>query len=331
MKIQDAIEGFLLDRRPQCSDDTMRWYKQKLGRWRRYMEAQGVTDIEQITVGHLRAFIVEIQNTPADAEHPSKPAKEDGSKISDLTVHGYAQVVKTFCRWLYQEELLDKDPSARLAMPKVGKYVIKAFSVEHLEAMLSACDTHTPLGFRDYTMVALMADTGIRLSELTGLTLDNFYQVNSQGKSHIKVLGKGKREREVGVSPQVAKLLWKYTRLHRHPRDPNEKRVFVGRYGRPISQRGVEDIVSRLREAAGIEDVRCSPHTFRHTFSTLYLEQGGALEKLSRELGHSKVNVTEQYIKTLPLSVARQDHEEFSPIRKLKLGGRRRLPGERAG
>ncbi len=202
---------------------------------------------------------------------------------------------------------------------KVGKYVIKAFTVENLEAMLSACDTSSALGFRNYTMVALMADTGIRLGELIGLTMDNFYQVNSQGKSHIKVLGKGKREREVGVSPQVAKLLWKYLRLHRRPADPTEKRIFLGRSGRPLTKIGVECMIRTLRDAAGIEDVRCSPHTFRHTFSTMYLEQGGAMEKLSRELGHSKINVTEQYLKTLPLSVARQDHDEFSPIRKLNL------------
>lgn len=331
MKISDAIEGFLLDRRPQCSDDTMRWYKQKLGRWQRCMSAQEVASIEQITVGHLRAFIVEVQGTTADAENPYKPTKEDGSKISDLTVHGYAQVVKTFCHWLYLEELLERDPSARLAMPKVGKYVIKAFTVEHLEAMLSACDTHTLLGFRDYTMIALMADTGIRLGELTTLTMDNFYQVNSQGKSHIKVFGKGKREREVGISPQVAKLLWKYIRVHRLPHNPDEKRIFIGRYGQPIGKHGVEDMLQRVRDASGIDDVRCSPHTFRHTFSTMYLEQGGALEKLSRELGHSKVNVTEQYIKTLPLSVARQDHEEFSPIRKLKLYSRRPARESQAG
>jgi len=332
MKTQDAVEGFLLDRRPQCSDDTMRWYKQKLGRWRRYLEAQGVSNIEQITVGHLRAFLVELQGTIIDAENPRKPTNSEGRTISDLTLHGYAQVVKTFCRWLYLEELLDKDPSARLAMPKVGTYVIKAFTVEHLEAMLNACNTSASLGFRDYTMVALMADTGIRLSELTGLTVDNFYQVNSQGKSHIKVLGKGKREREVGVSPPVAKLLWKYIRLHRHPDDASEQRIFIGRYGQPLGKRGVENAIERIREAAGItEGVRCSPHTFRHTFSTMYLEQGGPLEKLSRELGHSKVNVTEQYIKTLPLSVARQDHEEFSPIRQLKHLRRGHWRGGQAG
>jgi site-specific recombinase XerD len=166
--------------------------------------------------------------------------------------------------------------------------------------------------------------------ELIGLTANNFYQVNSQGKSHIKVLGKGKREREVGVSPPVAKLVWKYLRVHRHPVRPDEQHLFLGRHGKPLGKRGVEDMLTRIRDAAGIEDVRCSPHTFRHTFSTMYLEQGGAIQKLSRELGHGKINVTEHYIRTLPLSVAREDHEEFSPIRKLKLVGRQRSAKNRA-
>jgi site-specific recombinase XerD len=201
MKISDAIEGFLLDRRQaRCSEDTLRWYKQKLGRWQRAMQDLGVEHIEQITIGHLRKFLVDVQETVADAENPHKPTNGEGKKVSDLTVHGYAQVIKTFCKWLYMEELLDKNPSTRLEMPKVGKYVIKTFTVEHLEAMLSECDTSTPLGFRDYVMVALMADTGIRLGEIIRLTADNFYQVNAQGKSHIKVIGKGRKEREVGVS-----------------------------------------------------------------------------------------------------------------------------------
>src|SRR5262249_53971909 len=158
-----------------------------------------------------------------------------------------------------------------------------------------------------------MADTGIRLGELIRLTIHGFHQVNSQGKSHIKVFGKGKREREIGVSPDVAKLLWKYIRMYRRPTNPAEKCIFIGRYGKPLGKHGVEDAIGRIRDLAGIEGVRCSPHTFRHTFSTMYLEQGGPIERLSRELGHSKVNVTEQYIKSLPLSVARQDHEEYSP------------------
>ncbi len=142
--------------------------------------------------------------------------------------------------------------------------------------------------------------------------------------SSQKVLGKGKREREIGVSPQVAKLLWKYIRLYRAPKDPNERTIFLGRYSTPLGRRGVEDAVQRVRDLAGISGVRCSPHTFRHTFSTMYLEQGGPIERLSRELGHSKVNVTKQYIKSLPLSVARQDREEYSPIRRLKLSSKRR-------
>ena len=148
--------------------------------------------------------------------------------------------------------------------------------------------------------------------------------MNSQKKSHIKVRGKGNREREIGVSPQVAKLVWKYSRLYRHSKQPDEQRIFVVRYGEPLSKRGIEAIVTRVRFASGITDVQCPPHTFRRTFSTMCLVQGGAIEKLSRELGHSTVHVTEEYIKSLPLSVARQDHEEFSPVRRLRLTSRRR-------
>lgn len=327
MKISDAIDGFLLDRQPLCSEQTMRWYKQKLGLWRRKMKDRGVTEIDQITVTHLRTFIVEIQQTVIDEENPYKPTDEEGKTLAESTVHGYAQVIKTFCRWLYLEELLEKDPSARLSLPKVGEYVVKTFTVDHLETMLSLCDTKAPLGFRDYTIVSLMADTGIRLGEIIKLSLDNFYQINAQGKSHIKVFGKGKKQREIGVSPQVAKLLWKYTQVHRKPKDPNEKCIFVGRYGKPLSHRGMEAVIERLRDAAGIDDVRCSPHTFRHTFAVQYLEAGGDIYKLSRELGHGKVHVTEEYIKTLPLSVSRQDHEAFSVIRKLKMNTRRRKTG----
>lgn len=315
----------MLDRQGKdCAPDTLRWYGQKLKRWQRSINDRGVQDIEQITVAHLRAFLVELQGTVANGENPFKPDNPEGKRLSDLTVHGYAEVIKAFCHWLYLDELLDKDPSARLAMPKVGSYVVKSFTVQHLDAMLEACDTRTALGFRDFAMVALMADTGLRLGELIRLTVDNFIQVNRQGKSHIRVIGKGKREREIGVSPQVAKLLWKYLRLHRQARTPDEQLLFLGRYGKSLTQRGVEDIVQRLRDKAGIDDVRCSPHTFRHTFAVEYMERGGDIFKLSRELGHGKVSTTEQYIKTLPLSTSRQDHEKFSVIRSLKMDPRRR-------
>src|SRR5262245_62522273 len=75
------------------------------------------------TCGHLRAFLVHLQSAIADEETSRKPSNSEGRTLADLTLHGYAQVIKPLCRWLYREELLDKDPSARLAMPKVGAYV----------------------------------------------------------------------------------------------------------------------------------------------------------------------------------------------------------------
>ncbi|MBA3822462.1 MAG: tyrosine-type recombinase/integrase [Ktedonobacterales bacterium] len=324
MKITDAIEGFLLDRSTaKCSAATLRWYRYKLHMFADAMAERGVTDIEGIKVHHLRAFILELQNTVADANNPYKPARKDGNKLSDLTVRGFVQVIKTFCKWLYLEELLAEDPSLRLKRPKVASYMIRPFTAQNIEDMLDACDRRTHLGFRNYAMILLMCDTGIRLGELCNLRHDDFHLGVGGDESYITVFGKGKKERKVGISPLVAKCLWKYTSAHRPSDNTKEQWVFLGKSGKPISATAVQQMLRQIKKEIGLEGVRVSPHTFRHTFSTLYMKAGGKLERLSRELGHSKLIVTEEYLKQFGSESALIDHERFSPIQMLHLEKRR--------
>jgi len=93
----------------------------------------------------------------------------------------------------------------------------------------------------------------------------------------------------------------------------------VGRYGEALKLSGVEDLFKRLKRNCELEGVRVSPHTFRHTFARMYLEQGGELFKLSREMGHSTVQVTEGYLKQFRSAEARREHTNFSPIGRLDL------------
>jgi site-specific recombinase XerD len=318
MKITDAIEGFLLDRSTaKCSAPTLRWYRYKLRMFADAMAKAGVTDIEGIKIQHLRAFILELQSTVADANNPYKPARKDGAKLSDLTVRGFVQVIKTFCKWLYMEELLDQDPSLRLKRPKVAKYIIRTFTARDLEDMLGACDRRLHLGFRNYAIILLLCDTGIRLGELCNLRLEDFH-LGVGDESYISVFGKGRKERHVGVSALVAKCLWKYISVHRQA-DGEETRLFVGRSGKPLAPSAVQDMLKQIKRRIGLEGVRVSPHTFRHTFSVLYMKSGGKLERLSRELGHSKLVVTEEYLKMFGSDSALADHEQFSPVRLLNL------------
>lgn len=93
----------------------------------------------------------------------------------------------------------------------------------------------------------------------------------------------------------------------------------MGRYGEALKLSGVEDLFKRLKRNCELEGVRVSPHTFRHTFARMYLEQGGELFKLSREMGHSTVQVTEGYLKQFRSAEARREHTNFSPIGRLDL------------
>jgi len=183
--------------------------------------------------------------------------------------------------------------------------------------MLDACDLSTTLGYRDYTIILVLLETGIRVSELCGLRIQDVHD------DHIRVFGKGNKEREVGISPQVGKQLWKYVNHYRKPTDKNESRVFMNRYGQPVTPNGVAQLLIDVKNRAGITGVRVSAHTFRHTFARMYLEQGGEIYKLSRLMGHSSVEVTEEYLKDFNVRSARQEQDKFSPVNTLDLLGKR--------
>ena len=202
-------------------------------------------------------------------------------------------------------------------LPKPEKRVIVAFTTEHLEKILRSFDLSTEMGFRDYVIVMLLLDTGMRLSEISGLTVDAVHD------DYVKVFGKGRQEREIGIYPEVSKLLWKYVHKYRHPLDPKEKALFLGR-GKPLGVNGFKLVVKRLKQATGISDVRVSPHTFRHTFAKMYLDQGGELFKLSRELGHSDIQVTKVYLEDFGSTEARRDHNSYSPLAGLQLNKQKR-------
>jgi site-specific recombinase XerD len=318
MKLIDAVKGYLLSRKGTCNEKTMRWYRQKLALLCAVLEEEhNITRLEKVTVVHLRLFIDRVRETNADEINPHKPTRED-VKVTDITVKGYVQVVKGFFNWCFKEELIKKNPVLNLENPKVGRYVIKTFTEAHINDMLHTCDTNSMVGFRDYTIMLLLLDTGIRVSELCGLALDRVY-ISVTSHAFIKVMGKGRKEREVGISTHVAECLWKYINVHRKPKNESERALFINVHGYPLTLVGVEKKLRVVAQQVGITGVRVSPHTFRHTFSRMFLENGGDVYKLSLLLGHSSVTVTENYLKDFESRNARLDQSLHSPVEHLKL------------
>ena len=275
----------------------------------------GVTELEQITVMHLRQCVEHLLTVPVPVMK-SRRLPENGSTLSISSVRSHIRVWKVFFNWCFQEELIDKNPVLRLSPPKADKRIIPAFTDEQVAKMVACFDLNTEMGFRDYLIILLLLDTGIRLSEISGLEVTNVHD------AYIKVFGKGRKEREVGIHPDVYKLLWKYINKYRKPKNPDEKILFLGTgksTGLPFGRSGLKQMVERVKKVTGITDMRVSPHVFRHTFAKMYLQAGGDVFSLSREMGHSSVQITNIYLQDFNSSDARRHHTAFSPINGLKL------------
>ena len=309
MKLTEVIEQFLIDcENRNKAEGTIAQYQRRLGLMVRWLAGQGVWELEEVTVPLMRQFLNYLKHSDSSERYGDIARK---GKLSDSTLGGYVASIKAFFQWCTMEELIGSNPAARLRKPTMVQRVKPGLTSEEIETLLGCCDQNTRAGYRNYVMLLVMLDTGIRVSELCGLRLVDVHQ------RYIKVHGKGHKEREIGIHSDVSKALWKYVQKHRGTFLVESDFVFIGERG-ALTLNGVEAIFGNLEKASGIH---VTPHVLRHTHSKEYLKQGGDLFKLSRELGHSSVQITGNvYLSDFKSSDAIQDHEKYSAINSVKLG-----------
>lgn len=312
--LQCYLDGFRL----HCvaenkSPHTIRWYEHKLRIFIDYLCAHyTIETISDVKSEHVRAFLVHLKGVRADEQNPQKPTQE--KPLSPQTIRGYHRAIRTFFSWLKREEIIDKDPSKRIRRPKAPQTVVQSFSAEQVKRLLSTTDRGRPLGYRDYCILLLLLDTGIRLSELSRLVLSDLHLE----AGYIQVYGKGSKERLVPIGKKVRKTIWHYrARFRPEPAWPEIEHVFLTYDGRPFRNQGIYAMIRRRGEQAGIKGVRCSPHTFRHTFAVNYLRNGGDVFSLQRILGHSSLVVTRMYVH-LADSDIRAQHRQCSPVDRMR-------------
>ncbi len=293
---------------------TIRWYMGKLRVFRRYLQVSGYpTDATLITSTHLRAFLVHLrEEVKADQNNPAKPTQD--TALSPKTIQGYARTLKAFFSWAAREELLSANPAKQVRIPKAPHVLIATLSDEQVQRLFAMVDQRSAIGFRDYCILLMLLDTGIRLSELVQLQVTNL----DLERGFFKVLGKGARERLVPFGAKVQKVVWKYLHQFRpEPMHPNIHTLFLRSDGQEITRDQVYRLVRRYGELAGITGVRCSPHTLRHTFAKSFLLNGGDLFTLQKILGHSSLAVVRMYVELTPEEVQIQ-HRQYSPMDRLK-------------
>jgi len=199
---------------------------------------------------------------------------------------------RRFFRFLVREGLVREDPTAQIAMPRIGRSLPKSMSEPEVESLLSAPTVTDPLGHRDRAMLEVLYATGLRVSELVSLKVT---QVNVQ-QGVIRVLGKGNRERLIPLGEEAVSWLQAFMAGPRGEilLDPNTDSLFPTRRGDRMTRQAFWHIIKRYARKAGV-DRELSPHTLRHAFATHLLNHGADLRVVQMLLGHSDLSTTQIY------------------------------------
>jgi len=232
--------------------------------------------------------------------------------------------IRTFARWLRREGIIDQDPSALAASPKREQTIPAHLSIDEMNRLLETPDRATPLGRRDQAILELFYASGLRLSELVGLDLDDL-NLNAR---MVRVLGKGRKERLVPLNQSAADAIRGYmadraqmVRLDGAGKASGargargtEHPLFVNYRGQRLGARSVHRLVRKYVAMCSAR-FGISPHALRHSFATHLLERGADLRGIQEMLGHARLSTTQRYThvnSAYLLDVYRQTHPRAS-------------------
>jgi integrase/recombinase XerD len=214
---------------------------------------------------------------------------------SGLTVRSRtrAQVtLRRLFRFLVQEEIIKEDPTETIEMPKAGRKLPQWLTLEEVESLLKAPDLTTPTGFRDRAMLELLYATGLRVSELVGLKLDQIHLT----EGYLLAFGKGSKERLVPMGRSAIDWVRQYLEGPRNLllKGKNLPHLFISQKRTALTRQQFWNLIKRLALQARIQK-HLSPHTLRHSFATHLLERGADLRAVQTLLGHSDIATTQIY------------------------------------
>lgn len=275
-KIND-FENFLRFER-NFSENTLDAYLRDIKKLRDYAEF----DLEntgpfEITYENIQEYLFQLSK----------------KKFSERSQARWISSIKSFFKYLVEDEFRTDNPTTLLEGPKLGLYLPDTLSFEDVNRLIAVIKNDTDLGRRNHCMVEVLYGCGLRVSELIDLKISN---INFK-ESYLKVEGKGDKSRFVPMASFTSKLIKDYIRDIRSKYKINKKCediLFLNSRGSAMSRVIVFIIIKELTEKAGINK-KISPHTFRHSFATHLLQNGADLRYIQEMLGHSSITTTEIY------------------------------------
>jgi integrase/recombinase XerD len=279
------------------SANTIASYNLDLADFIAHMRAQNILSIDVVEPKHVQEHIMWLSKRNLSARSQSR----------------HISAIRQFFRFLAAEGLNNKNPASDIDMPKIPKRLPSHLDLSEIDCILEAIERKTPRQIRDYAMISLMYATGLRVSELVGLKLEDV----DLAHGFLNALGKGSKERVIPMGEMAISALGKYLSDARSVllKGLGSDFFFVARRGQPLTRQAFFKLLKSYASLAGLsKDV--SPHQIRHSFATHLIEGGADLRALQVLMGHSDLSSTEIYTH-LNKDRLHQLYQEYHPRAKL--------------
>lgn len=258
------------------SINTLDSYKRDLSKFINYLQQQKIDSPELVNRDFINTFLV-IQKKNGYA----------ASSISRCTAS-----IRSFFSFLLQEGIITDNPALQLDSPKIEKKLPRVLNTKEVDQLLSQPKKSNQNGLRDKAMLELLYASGIRVSELVSLDINDF----DPSVGFLRCRGKGMKERIVPVGSIAINHVNEYLNNSRAKllRVNNEPALFINHHGKRMTRQGFWKILKKYARQSGING-EITPHTLRHSFATHLLENGADLRSVQEMLGHSDISTTQIY------------------------------------
>lgn len=280
------------------SENSIKSYRNDLQRYLSFIKRDlRISDLSGVTLQHIENYLEELT----------------AMELSPGTIARNISSIRGFHEFAVVEKLAKANPAELIDLPKKASKLPEVLSPVEIEQIIQVPDRETRAGIRNAAVLEVLYATGMRVSEMVGLEIDNlFFEIG-----FIRVVGKGNKERLVPVGEIAQQALEHYVEevrphfLSSKKPDKAKNRVFLNQRGGPLSRMSIWNIVNDSAERAGIKK-NVYPHIFRHSFATHLLEGGADLRAVQEMLGHASIITTEIYTH-VDRSLLHQVHKEFHP------------------
>lgn len=258
------------------SPRTVEAYSRDLRRWSDFISRCGKSTPQEVEREEITLFLEEMR----------------GRGLSPRSLARTTATLRSFQRFLVEEGIYGSLPATDLPSPRHAHILPRVLSQEEVERLLEQPIPEDPPGLRDKAILESLYGTGIRISELTGLDLEDM----DLGERELRVLGKGARERVVPIGDAAAAALREYVGLGRPKlaRDSSQRALFLNQRGGRLTRQGAWELVKKYAGRVGLRE-KITPHTLRHSYATHLLENGADLRYIQELLGHASISTTQIY------------------------------------